>query len=233
MKKKLLKTSLLTYSMLSVCSLANASVISIDDIDATWTNVSGSSSVSGVGTNEIRWGTPLDDEQSGYRFDTASTDSFLVELNEEFSLGEFTHYNFPIYASGGSIDWAELNVSTNISIDGVNRNEGPFSFSFFHDETPNACSPQPECANDLVNFGNSSASDTFLVDDVEYTMALTGFVQNGVFTNNFSTLEKNINVADLRAVFTQAEVASVPEPSAMALIGLGLLGLVGFGKSKQ
>lgn len=115
--------------------------ISIDEVTGNWTSVDGGTDVTGVGTNEIRWGTPSNefDEKSGYLFEGAAPAAFNVNVDEEFTLGDFTHLNY-IIKSGGGINGAVLSLQMALTI-----TDSPFgesfsdllSFDFFHNETPN------------------------------------------------------------------------------------------------
>jgi hypothetical protein len=206
---------------------ANAAIITVDSIAADWTDVIGGTNVNYVNTDfiagneEIRWGNPAELEQSGYRFDGSAPPSFLVNTDMAFSLGNFTHFNFPIY--GGGIDSAQLNITADLQIDGNPQAGGPFTFSFMHDETPNDCAPLPVCANDLVSFSNLISSDTFMIGGDLFTLELLGFQQGGSTTSSFSTVEGRANVAQLMAVFRAP--TTVPEPGVAFLLGLGLLAM--------
>jgi len=210
--------------------LTSASVyalpVTINLVGADWSNVvGGAGTVSfydtdGIaGNEEIRWGIPADTDQSGYRFDSAAPPSFTVETGEIFTLGNFTHTNQPVWES---ISSAQLNISADLTIGGSSLGEGPFTFSFLHDETTNGCEPQPDCANDIVSFTSLLSSDSFFVDGIGYTLDLIGFSVNGMTTNEFSTFEGQTNIAQLQAVF---RTTSVPEPTSIALFGLGLFGV--------
>jgi hypothetical protein len=107
-------------------------------------------------------------------------------------------------------------------IGGSMLSEGPFTFSFLHNETSNACEPLPDCANDLVSFSNLVTSDSFLLDGIGYTLDLIGFSVDGLTASEFSTFERQTNIAQLQAVFRST---SIPEPTPIMLLGLGLLGI--------
>lgn len=204
--------------------------VTVLTVGADWTNVQDEFSTvtyydtDGIaGNEEIRWGDPATDQgQSGYRFDGAAPPEFTVETGDVFSLGDFTHTNQPVW---GSITGAQLDITMDLMIGGVALGEGPFSFSFLHEETTNACDTvaNPDCANDLVSFSHLATSDTFMIDGVEYTLDLIGFSVNDVFMTEFSTIEGQSNTAQLLATFTTA--SAVPAPPAMLLMALGLIGV--------
>lgn len=201
--------------------------VTVNAIGADWTNIQGGMNVSyhdtdGIaGNEEVRWGfAATENGSSGYRFDSAAPASFDVETGSVFSLGNFTHFNQPIFHS---ISGAQLDITMDLTIAGITLMEGPFSFSFLHNETSNTCEPQPDCANDIVSFVNPVISKAFLVSGVEYTLELIGFAVNGGLTTEFSTLESENNVAQLLGVFKTPIV--VPAPASIALFALGLFAI--------
>jgi len=224
------KVTGLSLLLLVFSSSLYALPVTVLTVGADWTNVQPIDAVTVVsyfdtdglaGNEEIRWGDPASiNGQSGYRFDGAAPAEFVVETGDIFSLGDFTHTNQPVW---GSITGAQLNITTELMIGGSMLGEGPFSFSFIHDETTNACDPQPTCANDLVSFASLTTSDSFLVDGIEYTLELIGFSVDGVVMTEFSTLEGQMNTAQLLGTFIATE--SVPAPPAFVMLALGLVGI--------
>jgi hypothetical protein len=229
---KFIGKSLAGAALLAASLQAAAIPVTINTVGADFNNVQGGTNVNFyntdgyAGNEEVRWGVVSGGAaQSGYRFDSSAPPAFTVETGTQFSLGNFTHYNFPIN-SGTSITGLNLDITTELTIQGTPLSEGPFVFSFIHNETPNACTPLPTCANDIVSFNNLVSSDTFSVDGVDYTLTLLGFLQGGVFTDFFSTKEGKTNTAQLIASFTAVvPPVSVPEPGTLLLLAAALAGL--------
>ena len=214
------RNKLFALAALVLSGTAQAAVIHVNHVDAYWSDVVGTAT--GEGTEELRWGV-TSGEQSGFRFDASAPPAITVSTDTPFSLGDFTHFNFPI-AVGTGIESARLNISALLDIGGTLVSEGPFNFQFDLEETINSCSPQPTCANDRVSFLNLATSDTFVVAGIAYTLELLGFHQGGSYTTDFSTQEYQRNTAQLVGVFRQPTVP-VPEPGMLTLLGLGVLGL--------
>ncbi len=188
----------------------------------------------------MRWGDPATDAgQSGYDFDAAVTpfgiDVNPGDLSDLFTLGLFTHLNNPIFAP--TLSSATLEVVVDI----VGIGDLTFLFDFFHDETPNGDDPCAYggangqgvnvngCA-DSVTIGFNALSDTFEIDGLDYTLAISGFntgrcSDESGLVQNFLTVEEQDNSASICAQLALAERVQVPEPGTLALLGLGLLGM--------
>ncbi|WP_094191112.1 THxN family PEP-CTERM protein [Marinobacter similis] len=235
MKNILVPMSVL-ISTLFFAMPASSVAIYATDVSGTWTAATpGSPSVSGIGTDTIKWGNPTyRGRQSGYSFEGYAPPSFEIEENSPFALGKFLHYNYPI--TGSSLQTASLLVSTTLLIDGASKTiESVFDFE--HWETKNH--PRSGmCANggnnrqgvnyfgcaDRVTFSrNEGSSEEFVVGNTAYYLDLSGFFYDSELASEFWTKEKRNNKAVLGGLI-KARAFQVPEPSTLALFGLALLG---------
>lgn len=226
---------------------AGAAEVKLSDINALWLNPVGGGGGTVINpatpgpSTQVRW--PSSGDQSGYNF-TVLQDPITVDVPPApkiFDLGTFTHLNFPI-PSGTGITSVQLQISANLTIDGQSIGPKTFLFDFTHFETPNEPGGNSPCANggannagvningcaDRVTFATSGLTDTFDVNGAEYTLTLTGFVDgDGDLVDAFWTTENLSNSAVLRGsvdVYVPPPT-NVPAPPALALLGMGLLGL--------
>lgn len=237
----LIKSCLASAALALASSTALAFPISLDSVDGVWANASGGANVNGEGTSQIRWG--YGSPQSGYGFAANGALPQIINNSTPFTLGTFTHYNYPI-ANETAIDSVDLNVFADFSNTSGNVSSGPFTFNFLHNETPNTA-PVEHCGavcqlvyfftgiykpsyshdgpvDDIVQimFDEQMASSEFVLGSKAYTLNLLGFEGD---SSLLYTPEYEETSVDLLA---NLEVRNVPEPGTLALLALGLAGLI-------
>ncbi len=147
----------------------------------------------GLGTPHVKWGIPAGSGKSGYVFQGGTVDLKLD--GTEFTLGTFTHENFPIQAMPQSQFTVDLSVKV-VFEDGT---EADFSFTFRHNETPNV-GPNPEDEVDLPSF---VSPESVTIDGEEYAAVISGFKQNGQVVRKFISAENGANSADVVALLNR------------------------------
>ena len=245
--KKAIFTSLAAACVLAMP--AQATVLTINPILATWSNVVGGASVnfSGNGTSNatVRWGQG-GTNQSGYNFTSAAAPlntNFVVNGGGSFfTLGDFTHFNQPINA-GTSITGTRLTINYGVFLGANNLGNYNAVFNFIHEETPNGANPCAYggannqgvningCADRVTLALNSGLTQFFNIDGVNYSLELTGFKVGSLPFSQFLTKEGLNNTAQLRGRISAESVigtgGEVPEPQswAMMLFGFGAVGI--------
>ena len=142
-------------------------------------------------------------------------------------MGDFHHTNNPIYK--GKFYGADLDLDLTIG-----GESSILSFTFGHWETLNSGYIDGNCpygtnpCADIVYLPLLASTDTITIGGMVYEMTLTGFyISEGIYKDYLVTGEEGENWAQL-----YASLSKVPEPSIIALFGIGLFGL-GFASRRK
>ena len=216
--------------MAGVSAATTVEALTVTSVDGIWQNAS--PAVSGEGTDQIRWGTQWKDyDLSGYDFNATSTD-FEAYEGASFVIGTFDHLNFPV--TGTFLETVDLAVSFTIAGLGEAITS---TFSFAHLESYNWAKT---CANGAANYQgvnsegcadrvsatlNLGKTESFMIDGVTYVLDILGFHYEGELMSEFWTVEKEVNSAELVAVFRTLPPSEIPLPASGLLLLAGVAGL--------
>lgn len=195
MSKALLKTTLCAAAFAAATTHAQAASVTISILDVAFQNPTfankeynspkGPAPKAIKGTTDddaaaVQWGYAPTEKVSRYEFDPRDT-TFTVTDTNPFKLGDFWHFNNPIYSDSKFLETVALNVMLRATFhDGSGSTvttDMDANFTFRHTETPNRPgSNDPACATEMVG-GDCS-------DQVELTGSRLGFFETQVGDEN-------------------------------------------------
>ena len=245
--KRVMVAAIAVAVSLGAAANASAATILFQNLVAQFSNVQGGVNVivnnnpGGSPNAFISWGgdgvNPM--TGSGYIMDVVDTPPGVVVAvppvpSAAFTLGTFTHANFPIPLDTG-ITGLVLTISADVSVDGTPIGNYDFSYQVNHFETLNGPNPCADggangvgvnvngCA-DRVSMGFLGISDSFSFGGNQYSLEVLGFFRNGQFATEFWTAESSPNNAQLigRVNFRSEIPEVVPEPGTIGLMLTGL-----------
>lgn len=132
---------------------------------------------------------------SGFGFD--GNESITVEPGVPFIIGEYTHYNNPLAYSYPPLRYVDLNVT--LEFGGVLAGQtANYAYLVQLEETSNNgfCDygyrdGYPYDCNDRVIVENTTLDQIFVIDDVEYTLQVRGFVPGTAEICDFNSSQVN------------------------------------------
>ncbi|WP_108945281.1 retention module-containing protein [Shewanella halifaxensis] len=167
-----------------------------DGVDEDNTNHYGGGNDNDNGHDQIRWGV-TNGKQSGYGFiDNDTTLNNEIALNQDITLGTFTHYNYPVNG-GTAITSATMTITFTIKDAYGVDTEVTLEIPFVHTETPNNGTPEEN--RDIIKLGTPQV--TFEHGGEQYTIQVVGFREtnqpNGEVVTEIYTAEDQSTSYDI------------------------------------
>ncbi len=141
--------------------------------------------------DEVLWGTAATGNgKSGYTLADTSTLGTTageeVHIGDLINLGTFTHHNWPIYSNSSILETINMVIEADVIVNGSSHHIS-MTLPMTHTETDNSGADP----RDIITLPTDQQS--FMIDGVNYTVKLEGFMQNGVLVNTIYTDEEANN----------------------------------------
>lgn len=171
--------------------------------------------------------------QSGFGFQGAPTVNF--DTDDVFLLGEFTHYNNPLWANAGNMAQVELVIDLAFSDPVISTT---LTYTILLEETNNEAGtcdyPSITPCSDKVTFANTIPDQIFAIDGEFYTLQIIGFIAGELETCTYDPSDETLNVfiSDERSANSGCLFARLltTEPS-LAIEKTGTIGPVSVGET--
>lgn len=222
---KILNT-LLAVGLTASASVALANPFTVST-SGVFDNASGGANMvtTGTGTNVFTWGTPYGNSTSS-QLNYAGGQTTQANEGVNFQIGSL-YFKNGVINDGTGADNVDLNLSIDILSPITLSNAASFKLDLTNTQNNNNAAS----SSDTLTLANGAASSySWVQNKVKYTFSFVGFGQNANSIDNFFTVEENQAVTTY--LWGRIDSVVVPEPSSVALLGLGVLGLVGARRKK-